>query len=195
MKKFIFSLILVALIVTLSFANVDRYNQGTVIDLRAKNVSDYDNCIGIFETEDQVVIVIKVTWADSSDQLHSKPIYIGDCNYADGYTNTITSAASDVNPIYHFSYDNKSTWAITTPATLDAVSSTAVGDTIGIEAGVNDGKYHTSNWLVVEFADGSTALNDDEYIIMVIALTKDQVYWGKILSPYARVATKSNTNP
>lgn len=196
MKKLI-SLIVVLFVLSVSaFAGSDNFNVGTIIDLRRSLLSSYSNACAYYETADQVTYVFKATWVDSSDHLHSKPFYIGDCNAVDGYTLTVTSAASDVNPVFHFSYDDCNTWVTTTPATLDAVSNTAVGDTIGIEAGTNDAKFHSANWLVIEYQDGSTALNDGEYCTMVLTFQKDGTYVPGYPAPSVqRIRTRSVTNP
>ena len=152
----------------------DLFNQGTRIDLTTKALSGYDNASAYYETASTVTYIFKATWADSSDHYHSKPFFIGDCNDADAYVSAIVSAASDVNPIYHFSYDNCNTWVAITPADLDALSSTAVVDTMGHEAGVNEiSGFHRGMWLVVELADGSTALEDDEICIWTASFKKD----------------------
>lgn len=199
MKKFFWIFIILLLSVAVSvFAGTDRFNQGKTVNLKQSPgaIADNDNVCGYYETATTVTYVFKATWIDSSDHLHSKPFFIADMNAVDGYCRAITNAASDVNPVYHFSYDNKNTWTTTTPHTLDALSSTAVGDTIGIELAVNDiTGFHTGVWMVVEFQDGSTALNDDEYCIWTAVFTKDGTYLQGSIELIAEFATGSYTNP
>jgi len=196
MNKILIFVLMLLVFAIPAFANVDVYNVGTVIDLKRQTLSSYANACAVYETADQVTYVFKATWVDSSDQLHSKPFYIGDLNANDAYVTVITNAASDVNPIYHFSYDNCNTWVTTTPAGLDATSNTAKLDTIGIEVGVDDAKFHVGVWLVIEFADGSTALNDAEYCTMVISFKKDGTYMtGAVQPTIQRVRNTSVTNP
>jgi len=182
-------------------ADAELYNQGEIINLNVRPVSEianYANVTAFYETASQVTYYFKATFVDSSDQYHSKPMFIADCNDVDGYCRGIVSAASDCNIIYHFSYDDRNTWTTVTPATFDALSNTAVGDTIGINAAANDvAGFHNGMWLVVEFDAGSTALNDDEVVTWVCTLKKDGNYINSSgdYKSIARVANKSNTNP
>ena len=174
----------------------DIYNQGTIIDLNQNDIADYDNVSGYMDQGDYVTYVFKTTWIDSSNARHSKPFYIGEVNAVDAYCRAIMSAASDCNVIYHFSYDNRNTWTAVTPATFDALSNSAVGDTIGIEAGTNDlVGFHTGIWLVVEAVAGSTALNDGEVFTWVATFTKDGTFVNGAVRRVAQVANGSNTNP
>ncbi len=199
MKKFVV-ILMVLLVSTLFAANTDNYNRGTVVDLRSvATLSSYANAVAYYETADQVQITVKFTITnDSSDQQHSKPFYIGDCNAVDGYVSGITSAASDVNVIYHFSYDNCNTWTTVTPATFDALSNSAVVDTVGIQATVNSiTGFHTGTWMVVEIEGGSTAAEEGETVKLGFSFTKDGTYEAGS-KPYigrARVRNTSNTNP
>ena len=196
MKRFLFLVVILLVSLSVTGYSADLFNQGTIVNLATESdgdLSTYSNVSGYYETETSVTYLFKATWVDSSDHYHSKPFFIGDCNNADAYVRAIVSAASDVNPIYHFSYDNRNTWTVVTPATLDALSSTAVGDTLGMEAGTNDlTGFHTGVWMVVELADGSTALNDGEVCTWVATFTKDIA--GSAL-PLNAVAMRSNTNP
>ena len=199
MNKFLFILMAVMLSFGLYAANTDNYNRGTVVDLnRVNTLSAYANAVGYYEKGDQVQYTVKFTVTDdSSDQQHSKPFFIGDCNAVDGYVSGITSAASNINVYYHFSYDNCNTWTTVTPANFDALSSTAVVDTVGVEAGTNDlTGFHTGTWLVVEVEGGGTEANEDETVIFNFSFTKDGTYLtGDAFVPVQRVRNTSNTNP
>lgn len=200
MKKLFF--VLMAMVV-LSYnpyaANTDNYNRGTIVDLsRVSTLSSYANAVGFYVKADQVQYTVKFTVTDdSSDQQHSKPFFIGDCNAVDGYVSGVTSAASDINVFYHFSYDNCNTWTTVTPTNFDALSSSAVVDTVGVEAGVNDiTGFHTGTWMVVEVEGGSTAAEEDETVILNFSFTKDGTYLtGDAYIPVQRVRNTSNTNP
>jgi len=192
------SVLLIVMFALPTWANTDLYNQGTIINLReTETLTAHGIATAYYETSEQVEIVFKVTWADSSDQYHSRPFYIGDVNVSDAYCRAIVSAASDVNIFYHFSYDNCNTWVTITPANFDTLSNTSVADTIGIEVGVNDQiGFHSSVWMIVEFADGGTALNDDEVCTWKATFSKDGVSMAGYSEPYVqRVKRTSNTNP
>jgi len=135
------------------------------------------------------------TFVDSSDAYHSKPVFIADCNGTDGYASAWQSTTGDANIIYHFSSD-LTKWFTTTPAGFDATSSTAKFDTIGVEAGTNDVKFHGSMWLVVEVVGGGTNNQDDNVFHYDLYLNKDtdESYNGNPVRT-ARVAAKSVTNP
>jgi len=197
MKKF---LILMMLLSVFAFsANTDNYNRGAIVDLsRVSTLSAYDNANGYYLKGDQVQYTFKATCTDdSSDQQHSKPFFIGDCNAVDGYVSGVTSAAANVNVFYHFSYDNCNTWTTVTPANLDALSSSAVVDTVGVEAGANDiTGFHTGTWMVVEIEGGGTTWNEDETVILNFSFTKDGTYTtGSAITPTQRIRNTSNTNP
>ena len=84
--KFLIPLILVIAIgISVLFGAVDRYNQGTTIDLVIKQLADYSDATAFYEQPTSITYAFKATWVDSSDQLHSKPMFIGSCNDVDGY--------------------------------------------------------------------------------------------------------------
>jgi hypothetical protein len=199
MKKILLTLVVVALVFVGQAFSADIFNQGTTRDLRSTTLSSYDNVCGYYEHGDQVTYVFKTTWVDSSNARHSKPFYIGDLNYNDAYVRAIMSAASDCNTIYHFSYDNRNTWVTETPASLDALSSTAAGDTLGVTTGgANDVTgFHSGVWMVIEAKAGSTALNDDEVYTWVGSFQRDYNSDPNLprMVGAARIANSSNTNP
>lgn len=197
--KLILMLAVFSMLFALPASGADIFNRGTIIDFAASgaDIDDYDNVMGYYETATTITYIYKATWIDSSNHLHSKPFLIAGCNDNDAYLRAIVSAASDVNPIFHYSYDNRNTWVTETPADLDALSSTAVGDTLGmVDLADTPATFHSGVWMVIELTDGSTALNDDEYCTVVISLRKDvnpqnEASWPR----QARVATGSYTNP
>ena len=202
MKKLIVFIILlgVLLISILYAASTDVRYASTKVDmfLFPSKVAALDNATGYHETATTITYLFKATWADSTDQYHSRAMLIADCNDVDAYTTAIVSAASDVNIVYHFSYDNRNTWTSTTPAGYDALSNTAVTDTIGIEEAIDDADgFHMGIWLVVEMADGSTALNDDEVCTWIGTFQKDNVNTlsNGNFKAIAGLATKCETEP
>ncbi len=195
MKLFLF--ILIALVLVIPASAADVFNVGTIIDMQSKDIGNYANACGFLEDDGGVTYTFKNTLAsDSTDTRHSRPFFIGGLNGVDAYCIGITSAASDINIIYHFSYDNRRTWTIVTPATFDALSSTAVGDTIGMEAGVDDAAgFHSGIWLVVEMASGSNATNLGEVITWTARFTRKGTYVQGKYTTQAGVANGSYTNP
>lgn len=203
MKTFkLFFIVVLALLVSafaIPLGADDVFNRGQVVDLTTDNadIDDYDNCVAYYETATTLTYIFKATWVDSSNHLHSKPFFIGGCNDNDAYVRAVVNAASDVNVVYHYSYDNRQTWVSETPADLDATSNTAKGDTIGIVDLVDSPEtFHSGVWMIVEFQDGSTNLNDDEYCTWVASFRKDVSpldphRWLRI----AQVANGSYTNP
>ena len=194
---FLLGLILAFVAIPAMAANTDVYNVGTVINLKSDKLSSYANACAYLDEGDYVVYVFKSTIvSDSSNQRHSKPFYIGKCNSVDAYARGITSAASNINVIYHFSYDNRNTWTIVTPATFDALSSTAVGDTIGYEDGAQEAAgFHTGIWLVVEFDGGGTEVNIGEAVTWTGVFQKDGTYVQGAWEEVAQIVNSSNTNP
>lgn len=165
MRNKLFALMAALLfMVAVSFAaNTDRYYQGTVTPVD----------IGYTQVGYQWSVTIG---ADSSDQLHSDAMFIGDCNSADGMVVAIVSAVSDVNVFYHYSIDGVTWFTTVTVSGLDATSSTAKQDTIGYQAGANDIAFSAANWLIVEIDGGSTACNSAEVVTITFAFTKDLSY-------------------
>ena len=201
--KIILSLILLALFAIPTFAaDTDVYNVGTVYDLNNTAIPSTGDACMYYIKGNQVFYTFHVMQMtdNGSDQIHSKPFFIGDCNKADGYMRGITSAGADVDVIYHFSFDNCNTWVEITPATLNALSNTAVGDTLGIQAAVDQlAGFHMATWMVVEIEeDGSGATYDSsETVTLTFNFTldgtvdpSDDVYLGR-----SRIKNKSNTNP
>ena len=187
MKKLI--ALLIIFLFPLFIYGTDYYNVGTQINMvqDADGVGDATNATGYYETSTSIIYTFKATWVDSTDDLHSKPMFIADCNDVDAYCSAYVSAASNVNIIYHFSYDNRNTWTTTTPLDLDALSSSVVGDTLGVEETIDDADgFHTGVWLVVEFTDGGTTLNDGEVCIWQASFQKDDEF-TKSSGDYKRI--------
>ena len=187
-KKFVFVLAILALALFGPVTAADHYNAGTITT---------------YESHTSVTYVWALTvpaGGDSIGSWHSRPMYIADCNAVDGYAYAIGTAGAgteDVNILYHFSYDNRTTWyGAVTPADLDAVGGTAKHDTIGINSGVNTHAFHNGRWLVVEY-DGQTGNESNRAFKYVVTMTKDlevsDSSGGYI--ELGRYATKNNTNP
>jgi len=195
MKK----LIVLFIILTASIALAeDIHNNGKVYNGDISGTPASGDFIAYFEDYAHITYVWEFTFVDSSDAYHTKPLYIGNANVSDGYMYAIQSATGDANVILHFSADDRNTWQTTTPADLDAVSSTAKTDTIGYNEAADDIVFHTARWLVVEAVGGGTSNADDNVFTFVLKLkketptaTKGNGDWVRM----ARVATKSNTNP
>lgn len=136
-------------------ANTDRYYQGSVTKA---------------ETETEVIYTWTVTiGADSSDQLHSQPLEISDCNNA-GFIRAVVNAVSDVNVYYHFGLGK--TWFTTVTATnLDATSSTAKYDPLTTTA-----SFRCAQYVVFEIDGGSTAANAGEVVTLTAVFVKDEYY-------------------
>lgn len=103
-----------------------------------------------------------VRWTDvgdSSYNIHTKPILIGNGNTNDGFitTNVVLNygAASDFIVRYHFSNDLE-TWVTVSDTDVDQDADQVDADTLGIVQGVNDLYFHSYKWMIVEF-DGQTA--------------------------------------
>lgn len=202
MKKFLVLFFILAFASLIYAANTDVYNVGTKINLNTEpqtTLTNAANACASYETATSITYIFKSTvTTDSSNQRHSLPFFIADCNDVDAYCRAIVSAASDVNVYYHFSYDDRKTWYQVTPATLDATSNTAKGDTLGIEAGVNDAAgLHTGLWLIVEIDGGGTTCNLGEVVTWTAEFTKDAYFTNQAgaWTPLAKIANSSNTNP
>jgi len=184
-KLSVLVILLVGLMAIQSFGATDLFNNDVTID----------------ETFSTVVVKYTFTFADSSDKYHSKPIFIADCNDADAYVSAVQSATGDANVIYHFSQTDNiqsetGVWTTSTPADLDATSSTAKFDTLGIEEGANVIEFHSARWLVIEVLGGSTTNADGNVFTMYLVFTKDH-YFINNGQPVdvAGKATHSYTNP
>jgi len=201
--KYLFILVAILLIaVSAPAADSDVYNVGTVYDLNNTAIPSTGDACMYYVKGNQVFYTFRVMQMtdNGSDQIHSKPFFIGDCNKADGFVRGITSAAADVDVIYHFSFDNCNTWVAITPANFDALSSTAVGDTLGIQAGVDQkAGFHQATWMVVEIEEdgGGATYDSSETATLTFNFTldgtldpDDDVYIGR-----SRIRNTSNTNP
>ena len=197
MKKLIVLFITVMLVSIVSSADI--FNNGKVINgnltpLPASTV----NYVAYFEDYGHITYIWNFTYVDSSDNYHSRPLYIGNANISDGYVNAVQSATGDANIIYHFAADNRTTWLATTAADMDAVSNTAKQDTIGINNGTDDIAFHAGRWLVIEAASGSSTNQDDNVLTFVVKLKKETPSPVKSNGDWvrmARIAKVSNTNP
>lgn len=181
MKKLNFIFIVLLLFAVVSFgANTDRFYQGTVTE----------NTVGFTQPGYTWVVTLV---QDSTDQLHSPAIFIGDMNSTDGYVTAITSAASDINVIYHCSADGVTWYTAVTPADFDALSNSTVQDTIGIEEGTDDIAFHIANWLIIEVDGGSSAANLGETVTLTLAFNIDFTLTGQYKPDVTEVRTKRST--
>lgn len=201
--KYLFGFfITILLVISAPAADTDVYNVGTVYDLNQTAIPSTGDACMYYVKGNQVWYTFRVMQMtdNGSDQIHSKPFFIGDCNASDGYVRGITSAAADVNVIYHFSFDNCNTWVTVTPVNFDALSSTAVGDTVGIQAGVDQkAGFHQATWMVVEIEEdgGGASYDSAETATLTFNFTldgtldpSDDVYLGR-----SRIRNNSNTDP
>lgn len=201
MRKFILTFIVIvfcSLIAVQTAQAGDIFNNGTVYITNPEALPSSGDVIGVFEDVNTLVYVWRFTYVDSSDNYHSKPLYIGDCNVEDAYISCVGSTAGDVNPIAHYSSDNRTNWTAVTLADLDATAGTAKGDTLGTNDQVNEvASYHVARWLVLEAASGSSANDDGNVFTTIIKFRKTdpKVMANGDYIRMGRVATRSNTNP
>jgi len=184
-KKILFLAIAVLLLGFNVLPAADHYNGTTTL---------YDYDVGHLTYRGTVTF----TTADSAGSFHTKPMFIGNANDADGFLITDVStgyaAASDI--IVKLKYSNDlTTWFEVTDGEqdLDAVEERA--DTLGQEDGNNDLYFHSFNWLVLEF-DGQTANVAASVLTWTVQLKPDVAVLTNG-QPYkvGAVATRSNTNP
>jgi len=188
MRKFIFALIVLALVFLGPVQAADHFNAGT---------------IAVYESHTSITYVWTLTvpaLGDSAGSWHSRPMYIADCNAVDGYYvafGTAGAGTEDHNILLHYSYDNRTTWfTAITKHNMDALGATAVHDTLGIESTANVGAFHNGRWLVAEY-DGQASNESNRLFTFVATMTKDlevpNSSGGYI--KLGRYATKNETNP
>lgn len=195
MKKLIvFILMLASIAIAGDIYNNGRRVNGNTTAFPASG-TDY---VAYVEDYGHITYVWQFTYIDSSDNYHSRPLYIGNANVSDGYVTAIQSTTGDANIIYHYSADDRNTWETTTPADLDAVSNTSKPDTIGINSGVDDINFHAGRWLVIEAASGSSTNQDSNvltFVLKLVKVTPTATLGNGDYVRLARVANGSNTNP
>lgn len=197
MKKILFSLVILFLLIGMTSA-ADRFNIGTVYNGNSQKVPTTGNIVAYYEDFSHITYVWRATWIDSSVNLHSKPMYIGNCNVSDGYMYVKQSATGDANLFYHYAADNRNTYQVgTTDGDLDACSNTAKVDTIGKSENADEILFHAARWIVIEAAPGGTSNQDDNIITVVLKFKKETptaTYNGNFVR-MARVSNFSTTNP
>lgn len=199
MKRFLLTMFLVMVVCSLSFAGADLFNLGTVYRGNSTDVPSTGNVVAYWEDYSHVTYLFRYTWVDSSDNLHSKPLYIGNCNVSDGTISAIQSTTGDANIILHYSGDNRNTWQAITPLDLDQVSGTVKNDTLGYNEKSDDLAFHNARWLVIEAASGTNA-NQDGNILTVIVKLKKETPTALVPSTgdyvrLGRITSRSTTNP
>ena len=198
MKKLVFMALTLILFNGLTFAaSADIYNNGRIVNGDRQGTPASGDFVAFFEDPTTVTYFWQFTFVDSSDNYHSRPLYIGDCNTSDGYISAIQSTTGDANIVLHYSNDDRTKWIAVTPADLDAVSSTMKGDTLGYNEGGNDLVFHSSRWLVVEAASGSSTNADDNvmYITVRLIKTTPTAMYNDQFVRFAKIATSSKTDP
>ena len=199
MNKLIVLLIVLGL-ATIGFgASADLFNVGTVVNGNIYGEPASGDYIAYYEDYAHITYVFQFTFVDSSDNYHSKPIYIGNANSVDGYVHAIQSTTGDANIYFHYSNDDRTLWeAGNVDHTLDAVSGTAKNDTLGYTEGADDLEFHSARWMVIECASGSSTNADDNVMTVTIKLNKNVPCPVKPNGDFvrlAKVASSSNTNP
>ena len=186
MKKFlnlIVALIVVSIVGVLYAAGTTNYHRETA------NFNNYLKGVSFTGT---------VTFADSAANYHTKPMFIGNCNYLDGrITTDFTTgyaAASDVIVKYKFSNDLIN-WVETADGDMDLDANEEQADTLGIADGSNDLNFHNSTWMIIEF-DGQTANVVNSIITWTVNLAIEEVAHvsGQPLK-LGWTANKASTNP
>ena len=113
--------------------------------------TNYNEVVNKAEHHGGLVYYGTVTFADSGngDAYYTQKMKISASNYADGYARFICSevGTEDVNIYTEISHDGTTWIALDTDADLDAVGTTAVVDTIGLEQGTDQLLYHASPYL------------------------------------------------
>ena len=200
--------LIVAVLLTFSFVNqaisaVDVFTKPraylNAVDGEFPLAAGLANGVAVYETATTVTYVWRTTFIDSSNNRHSPAFFIGGVNIVDGYIRCVSSAVGDVNVLLHYSADDAATWgAITTKATLDAVSATALFDTVGIEAGADEIEFHSSRWMVVELASGSSTNQDGNVYTTTLKFLKPAgtgVNENGIVNVMGRVKNTFRANP
>lgn len=159
-RKMKIKFLVVALLLSFAIAfsaNTDRFYQGTV-------------------TVEETYNLVVYTWvytipADSTDQMHSPAMFIGDCNGAYGYAGSEVSAASDVNLFWHFGQGD--IWySRVTPAGLDASTNSAKYDTIGVTTGTDDLSFNMARYLIIEADGGGSTADPGEIVTVSLSFVK-----------------------
>ena len=114
--------------------------------------------------------------AGGTDNAYTQAFYIADCNlqYGGIYCYATEAGTEDVNPILEYSADDDASnatfgWA-TTYADLDATGTTIKSDTLGINAGAQDG-FKFSKWARIKF-DGQAGNENSLVMNWYVYLTK-----------------------
>jgi len=141
-------------------------------------------------------------FGDSSLNIHTKPMLIGNANALDGFISVAVvsgyAAGTDFQVIPHYSNDLL-TWTAQAAADGDLDLDHAgqyITDTLGTYNGANDVKFHGYKWMSLEF-DGQTANVESQIVQWTVGLRVQypvQVNGQPLLS-IGNVASKSQVNP
>lgn len=171
MKKI--SLIIIVLLLSMVYSVIaaDVHNRPPTYTTEGSRPSTGDAVLYL-EDELHIVYIWRFTYIDSTDAVHSPPLFMGGANIQNGRITAKQSATGDANIIMHYAADDRNTWEIITPASLDATSSTLKSDTLGHNAGSDDLIFHAARWMIVESVGGSSTNQDGNIMTIVISLPK-----------------------
>ena len=110
MKKLIALILIFGLVQIISPASADIFNNGKVVNGNISGEPASGDYIAYYEDYSHITYVWQFTFIDSSDNYHSKPMYIGNANTVDGYMSAIQTATGDANIFYHYTFQGAS-WA------------------------------------------------------------------------------------
>jgi len=133
---------------------------------------------------------------DSTSNLYSQAMFIGDCNYYDAYIRAYTLTGittDDINVQIEFS-DDCSTWKAMEVASgkiLDQLTGAVLqADTVNVQVGARSKAYHTFQYCRIYF-DGQTGNRSTAKVYWALRLRKTDL--GLLIVPLAnRIKTTTN---
>jgi len=157
------------------------------------------NAIASYEDATGVTYVWRYTFIDSSNDVFSPAMKIAGLNSTDGYVAVVSSATGDVNPLFHYSPDDRTVWYTTvTPVDLDATSSTTKYDTLGHNENTDDLAFHNARWLVVELHYGGATNAPGNIYTVTVRVNKsvgDAFNANGTPRVYGAIALSNRVNP
>ena len=197
MKKLLFSFVLLFMLIGF-VSPADVYNTGKIYPY-PNNIPATGNVVAYWEDYSHITYMWRFTWIDSSNNAHSKPLYIGNCNVSDGTMTAVQSITGDADLFFHYAGDNRNSWEVgTTDNDIQTVSNSVKADTVGIAETIDQILFHTARWVVIEAASGSSSNQDGAIITVILKFKKETPTAVNSSGAYvrmARVANKSKTNP